>query len=205
MSEQQAKVLEMVAAGTISVDEGTRLLEALEPVRSSAAEQAFSFPPTPPIPPVPPVPPIPPVPPVAPHAPRARTSAGGFTFEQLAQLATLGVDADFVRRFREAGIEDLGFDHLAHLGAVRADPTDFQHLRVQMEEAGLPADFNEVLHALLLKVDVDKVTELIHALGSDEQGADRTATVVKKVKKTVSRDEAGGEHEEVHIQIDDED
>jgi hypothetical protein len=198
MSDEQTRVLEMVATGKISVEDGSRLLEALaSPPPSEAAGWAWA-PPTAPTPPTPPAPPVPPVPPRPGHASKARIGATGFTFEQLAHLANVGIDAKFVRKFRQAGLEDLGFDELVHLGHTGVDPKEFKRLRKALDAAGIEPSFEAVVHGLMMGVDFNEISELIDALGDSV-----TATVERDgettvIRTTITRDEPGddGDHTE---------
>src|SRR4051812_5483025 len=99
MSTEQLKVLEMVASGTLSVDEGNQLLNALAADRSSDARprQARSVP----------------------RQENGRDVENGrLTPETLARLRNHGITAAYVKELRDAGFGNLSMEQLIKLGGA---------------------------------------------------------------------------------------
>jgi hypothetical protein len=116
MQTERSRVLEMVAAGTISVEQATQLLDAIGwgAGEASSTEQG--------------------------QAPGRRGGAGrrlgalapGLSTEELIELADHGVGPDYLRELRKAGLTDLTVSEVIELHdhGVRAD-----YIR-EMREAG---------------------------------------------------------------------
>ena len=105
MQAERTRVLELVAAGTISVEQATQLLDAIgwgpAGVPSPAPEAGTRGP-----------------------AGRSLGSlAPGLTTEELIELADHGIGADYLRELREAGLTDLSVSELTELfdHGVQAD------------------------------------------------------------------------------------
>src|SRR5687768_4910349 len=100
VDEERGRVLELVAAGRISVEEADQLLAALaeRSRRVEATETAEVRRPRP-----------------TPDAADRRPGGRKLSFDQLVQLGIHGIDPEFVRRIRRR-FPDLSFDRLIEFG-----------------------------------------------------------------------------------------
>ncbi len=149
-ANERTRVLEMVAKGTISIEQADQLLEALENTKPDRANQneitaldeeeswkgfgqdfgrAFTRPPHPPMPPRPPHPPRPP------RAPKG-VSGGKLSFEQMIELGQYGISANYVRELGEAGLNDLSFEEVIKLGQYGINAKYVIELRKLGDELG---------------------------------------------------------------------
>ena len=107
MSEERLKVLEMLANGRITVDQANQLLATLgvseEPRNApgiddhgSAEEEDDS--------------------------PNASSRFGEWTLEQILQMSTLGVEPEYIRKVRDAGLTDLSFEQILQMGVMGVEP-----------------------------------------------------------------------------------
>jgi len=106
MNEERRRVLEMVAAGTITPEQGDELLDALstETVRKSepAAESRVG----------------------------RRLKSPKFTTEELIQLGNHGVDATYMRGLRDAGLLHLSVDEIIGLYNHGVQPEFIREMQV---------------------------------------------------------------------------
>ncbi|MBC8075568.1 MAG: hypothetical protein H7Y32_05785 [Chloroflexales bacterium] len=121
MSTERLKVLEMLNAGTITIEQANQLIDALGEktlAEGSVAEgQTIRID----------------------HAP-ATIGHGGLTFEQIIELAKYHVRPELVREVREAGL-DLSFEQIIELGKYHVRPELIQEVR----EAGLDLTFEQII------------------------------------------------------------
>ena len=125
MQAERARILEMLAAGTITVDQATLLLDAIAWGGTAARRRGRRPGRRPP----------------APGRTRGGPAAGrrdgaGFTTDELIQLANHGVTGGHLRALAAAGFDGLGVDDLVRLFDHGVDATYLQELR----EAGLTHD-----------------------------------------------------------------
>jgi hypothetical protein len=116
MSQERIKVLEMLAARKITVEQANQLIEALSREAHSLAEQqdrATTI--------------------LEPRQASAQQDFNRFTFDQVVTMGTVGVKPDFVRKVREAGLTDLSFEQIVQMGTVGIGP-DYV---LKVREAGL--------------------------------------------------------------------
>lgn len=161
-ANERTRVLEMVAKGTISIEQADQLLEALENAKTGRAEgretseagsaedeeswKRFSQ---------dwarlgkdwgrwgrelgqafarPPHFPRPPRPPRPPRAPRG-VGGGKLSFEQMIELGKFGISANYVRQLGEAGLSDLSFEEIIELGKFGIDAEYVIELRKLADE-----------------------------------------------------------------------
>src|SRR6266498_1589765 len=103
MGQERVKVLEMLAAGKITIDQASQLIEALSGEADSLAEQqdfnSFTFDQAIAMGTVG----------VKPDFVRKVREAGltDLSFEQIIQMGTVGIEPDYVLKVREAGLTDL--------------------------------------------------------------------------------------------------
>src|SRR5689334_17850430 len=105
MDEERTKIMEMVAAGTISVEEADQLLEALDAAPADGETQRLDAP----------------QPAERPAPPQPDRGAGNWSLDQLMQMRMFGVDSAFIREMREAGFGDLSLDKLIEMGVHGVD------------------------------------------------------------------------------------
>jgi DNA-binding transcriptional MerR regulator len=165
-ANERTRVLEMVAKGTISIEQADQLLEALENTKTNHATQNDS-------PEIPasddeesqkgfgqnwtrlgkdwgrfgqefgrgfrsPASPRPPHPPRPPRPPRAPKGVGGgkLSFEQMIELGQYGISANYVRELSEAGLNDLSFEEVIKLGQYGINAKYVIELRKLGDELG---------------------------------------------------------------------
>jgi hypothetical protein len=128
MNEERRRVLEMVAAGTITPEQGDELLDALgtEPV---------------------------PKPEVTATRASSRQRKPKFTSDELVRLGTHGVDAAYMRGLRDAGLSDLTADEIIQLYNHGIDPAFVAEMRdmgyidltsdelIELQNQGVGSDF----------------------------------------------------------------
>src|SRR5689334_2060678 len=129
MDEEREKIMTMLAEGTITVEEAYQLLEAIEAELPSAPPAATGQTQR-----------------IAPRQPAAAGQAGNpfanLTIDQLIQLGTHGVDAEFIRGVRQLGVTPLSFRQLLEMGIHGVDPEFIRGIH----EAGLnDLAFDEML------------------------------------------------------------
>jgi hypothetical protein len=144
-TNERTRVLEMVAKGTINIEQADQLLEALENAKTGQAKddemptsagrggapwQRFGqdFPRTP-------HPPTPPRPPQPPRAPKG-VGGGKLSFEQMIELGKYGVNANYLKQFSEAGLTDLSFEEIIELFKFGVRPEYVLELRRLADELG---------------------------------------------------------------------
>jgi DNA-binding transcriptional MerR regulator len=119
MQAERIRVLELVKNGTLTIEQGDELIDALQaanqPNFQASNQPDFAGP-------VPPRPPVAPKPPKPPRAPRA-SGGGKFSFDKMIQLSNHGIDLGFVRELSEAGLGKFSFEDLIAFGnhGVEAD------------------------------------------------------------------------------------
>ncbi len=158
-ANERTRVLEMVAKGTISIEQADQLLEALENTRTGDGTQND----TPEMPAAndeesrkgfgqnwarlgkdwgrlgqgfrSPMPPRPPHPPRPPRAPKG-VGGGKLSFEQMIELGQYGISANYVRELGEAGLNDLSFEEVIKLGQYGINAKYVIELRKLGDELG---------------------------------------------------------------------
>src|SRR6266496_6599135 len=109
MDEEREKIMNMLAEGTITVEEAYQLLDAIEADQPAAPSRATGR--TERIEPQP--------------RSEADSQAGNIfanlTLDQLIQLRMHGVSPEFIRGVRAAGLKDLSFEQILELGIHRVD------------------------------------------------------------------------------------
>ncbi len=112
MQAERMRVLELVQNGTITIEQGNELIDALyaanQPnIQTSSSEFRMPEPPRPPRPP---------------RVPRV-SGGGKFSFEQMIELGMHGVDLKFVRELADAGLKNLNFDEVVQMAihGIKAD------------------------------------------------------------------------------------
>ena len=111
MQAERTRVLELVAAGTISVEQATQLLDAIGWGPAEAPS---------------------PAPKVETRGAPGRSLGDlipGLTAEELIELADHGVDADYLRELREAGLTDLSVSELTELFDHGVQPDYIRDMR----------------------------------------------------------------------------
>ena len=111
MKAERMRVLELVQNGTITIEQGNELIDALHAAnqpnyQTSSSEVRMPEPPRPPESPRPPKPP---------RAPRA-AGGGKFSFEQMIELGKFGINTQYVRSLADAGLSNLNFDDIIEFG-----------------------------------------------------------------------------------------
>ncbi len=157
MNEERIKVLEMLAQGRITVEQANQLLAMLslgdEPRddprlddRSRTAEED--------------------------EAPAATSQGGAWTFQQILQLAMVGVEPEYIRKVREVGLTDLSFEQILQMGTLGVEPEFVRATRqaypefsfdqiVQLGNAGLdPAFLRTVQEAGLDDLSFDQIVHM---------------------------------------------
>lgn len=132
--EDRIKVLNMLAAGTINVEQANQLLATLEDSeatdnRDSESEIR-----------------------VRPERPTTAKEPkfGAFTFDQILQMGAVGVDPSFVAKVRKSGLTDISFEQILEMGAVGVEP----EFVVRAREAGIPdLTFDQILEMGAVGVD----------------------------------------------------
>src|SRR5689334_5053289 len=101
MSEERLKVLEMLANGRVTVEQANQLLATLglSDGQRDEAESAR----------------------VGASEPHDTSGAGDqhygeWTFSQILQMCTVGVEPEYIRKVREAGLGDLTFEQILQMG-----------------------------------------------------------------------------------------
>jgi len=122
MGQERVKVLEMLAAGKITIDQASQLIEALSGEADSLAEQQERD-----------ERPDSPTTILEPQQALPQQDFNSFTFDQAIAMGTVGVKQDFVRKVREAGLTDLSFEQIIQMGTVGIEP-DYV---LKVREAGL--------------------------------------------------------------------
>lgn len=161
-ANERTRVLEMVAKGTISIEQADQLLEALENTRGTAREETTEAPASDEEswrrfgrdwarnaqqwgrlgrafgrgfgqPPEPPHPPFGPRPPRPPRAPKG-VGGGKLSFEQMIELGKFGISANYLRQLGDAGLSDLSFEEIIELGKFGIDANYVIELRKLADE-----------------------------------------------------------------------
>ncbi len=141
MSQERIKVLEMLAAGTIDVEQANRLFESLGEGNSRQHVQAAADS----------------------HGEQRGQVAkerkfGEFTFDQIIQMGTVGVTPDYIARVRQAGLSDLSFEQIIHMGTVGIEP----EFIVRVREAGLTdLSFDEIVRMGTVGVEPEFVKQFM--------------------------------------------
>jgi len=114
MDEERFKIMQMLADGTITTDEADLLLEALdaapaEPVAATGQTQRIT--------------------PQREASEQPATTFANLTLDQLIELRTHGVDPDFIKEMREAGLGDLSFEQMLEASIHGVDPDFIRKMR----------------------------------------------------------------------------
>ena len=185
MAGERAQILQMVAAGELTVEQADQLLQALaekEAPRPAAAPEAGQpadpgmervrelftmaqafLPPKARVQPIPPMPPMPPMPARAPRVAFVRRRTRGDrvksnpSFDQLIQLSIHGISPDFVKQVRAAGLDDLTFDDVVQLGIHGVEP---EFIRTMKESFGDELGFDDLIQLAIHDVDPAFVREV---------------------------------------------
>ena len=118
MGQERVKVLEMLAAGKITIDQASQLIEALSGEADSLAEQQERD-----------ERPDSPTTILEPQQALPQQDFNSFTFDQAIAMGTVGVKPDFVRKVREAGLTDLSFEQIIQMGTVGIEPEFIRSMR----------------------------------------------------------------------------
>lgn len=122
MSTERKQVLDMVASGSVTVEQAEQLMQALDKLDAPAA------------------------------APRALQPSDTpqtmpkLTFEQLVALGKYGIPPGYVRELREAGCTDLTFDQVIRLGKYGISPEYVKEMSKELGEGltwAMPSDEDE--------------------------------------------------------------
>jgi len=149
MAEERWKVLEMLAAGTISVEQADQLLEAIGPQPSPRTDiRSNTTPPT-------------------------RTAGIGITVEELIELREHDVDADYLHAVRSAGFSGLSVEQIIELHEHEVDADYLKALRdagfsdlrieqvVELREHDVDADYLRAIRdAGFTDLSVEQIVEL---------------------------------------------
>jgi hypothetical protein len=120
---QTQRILELVKAGTITVEQGMELLKAL----NGNERPRHTQPPRPPEPPAPP----------SRKVGRPLASGGGqLSFDQIVQLGMYNIKPEFVQEMRDAGLDDINFDTIVQLGMYNIKPGYVLEIRQIADELG---------------------------------------------------------------------
>jgi hypothetical protein len=149
MRDERTKILDMLAAGTVTVEQAVQLLDAVASRAAGGAGGESAAP------------------------ARGSDAAPRFTVEELVQLADHGVGADFLRAVREAGYHDLSADELTELADHGVSAGYLEELRhvglidltvdavIELFDHGVsPAYVRELREAGFANLSVEQVTEL---------------------------------------------
>lgn len=144
MNAETMKVLEMVADGTLAIDDANLLLKALRDAEAPPRPEApGSFAPRPRS---------------RPRGPRGQ--AGSLPIDQLVEMSKHGVDADFIQELRAAGYLSLTPDELINLAKHGVDADFLRELRdagfdrlsmddlVRLQNHGVDANFIQGLRSM---------------------------------------------------------
>ena len=191
-AKEQETILRMVAAGTITPEQGAELLDALRPGREGPPGPSWSPPQLvddalaralglrlgerlrPPAPPRPPRPPHPP----GPQRRGGRSTSGGaprqgLSFEDLVELKTQGVPKSYIEAMRdlfpEAGLGELieiresGVEpHYARAMVDALGAVEIYEL-VEMRESGVDPDYARAMAAIFGEIEVRELVEIREA------------------------------------------
>lgn len=143
MGDERMKVLSMLASGTLTVEQANQLLSALgandDAVRSDDV-------------------PVPSVPERRERASEQRF--GEYTFEQVLQMGTLGVEPAYFKKVRAAGLTDLTFEQILHMGTLGVEPEFVVHARA----AGMPdLTFEQVVNLGMMGIEPEFITRVREA------------------------------------------
>ena len=166
MNEERTMVLEMLAAGKITIEQANQLIEVLGEPPLSTAEQwtgqrQHEERGTPHLEPLEPIEPL---------GHRRRTN---FTFDQMIELSEHEVDPSYLRSLRDAGLTDLTVDEIIELSEHEVDPSYFAKLReaglhdlsveevIELNEHDIKPSYVKALHdAGMEDLTVDQLIEL---------------------------------------------
>jgi hypothetical protein len=181
MNEERIKVLEMLAQGRITVEQANQLLATLglsdepredprldERGRTTGQDEASP----------------------------ATSQVGAWTFQQILQMAEVGVEPEYIRKVREVGLTDLSFEQILQMGTVGVEPEFVRATRqaypelsfdqiVQLGSAGLdPAfvrtvqeaglddlSFDQIVHMGMVGVDPERFKQVQAAAARSSGGA----------------------------------
>lgn len=180
MSKEQIKILEMVAEGTITVEEGEKLLEALSepppktqrrvrvlPEDEVDLEDFFDD--------------LPQAVNLASGIARGAVRSGfakrirlnpdrgdtivgsNLGFDKLVKLGTFGISPTFLKELKEAGIKDLTFDEIISFGMHGVSPSYVKEMKTRFGE---DITYKQITKLAMFGIDVDFV-EGIKKLGLD--------------------------------------
>jgi hypothetical protein len=120
---QTQRILELVKAGTITVEQGMELLKALEGNERPRHTQ-------------PPRPPEAPAPPSRKVGRPLGSGGGQLSFDQIVQLGMYNIKPEFVQEMRDAGLDDINFDTIVQLGMYNIKPGYVLEIRQIADELG---------------------------------------------------------------------
>jgi hypothetical protein len=160
MTEERIKVLNMLAEGTISVEQASQLLDVLDgddeadsrdleaKVRAKPERNAI------------------------PKEPRF----GEFTFDQVLRMENEGVEPAFFAKVRQAGLTDLSFEQVLHMASVGVEPEFVLRARgpgmpdltfdqiMQLADVGVDSGFLvKVREAGLTDLSFDQIVQMVTA------------------------------------------
>jgi hypothetical protein len=175
-SNERTRVLEMVARGTITIEQADQLLAALEQVSQQEAPRAEPSRPAwqesgqakteyghewangmkPPRP----------LRPLRPPRPGRAVGGGKMSFDQMIELGKYGISAEYVRKLADAGLTDLSFDEIIELGkfGVRAE-TVIEFRKIAQEYGLSNFGTDEIIAFGKYGIRPDYVRSMVHAGG----------------------------------------
>jgi hypothetical protein len=122
MSEERLKVLEMLANGRITVEQANQLLATLglsdEPRNDLGLDEHDNTE-------------------VEDEAPDTNSRFGEWSFEQILEMSTIGVEPEYIRKVRDAGLTDLSFEQILQMGVLGVEPEFVLEARAAYPELSL--------------------------------------------------------------------
>ena len=161
MNEERIKVLNMLAAGTINVEQANQLLGVLEGNNKANSLDKEDKPRA--------------TPERGTTTPK-ESKFGEFTFEQVLLMENEGVEPAFFAGVRQAGLNDLSFEQILHMAQAGVEPDLVLHARelgmpdltfeqiMQMADEGVDSDFLvKVREAGLVGLSFGQIMQMVSA------------------------------------------